>query len=108
MKRYDLGDPKDVEKLNKLLNPAGISIEKGMFDLYVLIEMSRYERMIRRRAGRRTVQTQHIRNKVFTLKSERKSIREISNLTGISVGSVMNILKDYEEEEEGDQILLDI
>ena len=108
MEKYDLGDPKDVKKLNSLLNPAGISFQKGILDLYVLIEMSRYERMIRRRAGRRTVQTQHIRNKVFTLKSERKSIREISNLTGISVGSVMNILKDYEEEKESDQIRLDI
>ena len=100
VKKYDLSDPKDVKKLNKLLNLIGVSIEQGLLGLYVLVETSRYECYTRRRAGRRTVQTQDVRQKVFTLKSENKSIRETAGATGISVGTVSNILKDYEEEEE--------
>ena len=106
VKKYDLDDPKDVDKLNKLLNPAGISVEKGILHLYVLVDRSRYDRMIRRKAGRRTVQTQSIRNKVFTLRSENTTIREIARQTGISVGTVMRILEDYEEPEETDQLRL--
>ena len=100
VKKYDLGDQKDVKKLNKLLNPAGISFQEGMLDLYVLVETSRYERFTRRNAGRRSVQTPHLRQKVFTLRAENMSVREIAGTVGISVGTVMNILKDYEEPED--------
>ena len=103
VKKYDLGDPEDVKKLNKLLNPVGISFQEGMLDLYVLVETSRYERFTRRNAGRRSVQTQDIRQKVFTLRSENMSVREIAGTVGISIGTVMNILKDYEEPEKTDQ-----
>ena len=103
VKKYDLGDPKDVKKLNKLLNPIGISVEEGMIDLYVLVETSRYERFTRRNAGRRSVQTPHVRQKVFTLRAENMSVREIAETAGISVGTVANILKDYEKSEETNQ-----
>lgn len=106
VKKYDLSDPKDVEKLNKLLNLIGISIEQGLLGLYVLVDKSRFDRYTRRRAGRRTVCTQSVRQKVFTLKSEKKTIREIAADTGISIGTVMKILEDYEEEEETDQLRL--
>lgn len=109
VQKYDLTDPKDVDKLNRLLNPAGISVETGMLGLYVLIEKSRYDRFTRRNAGRRTVITQTVRHKVYTLKSEKKSIREIVRLTGVSAGTVMKILKDYEEEpEDNGQLRLDL
>ena len=106
VKMYDLGDPKDADKLNKLLNPAGISIETGLTGKYVLVDINRYERFTRRKAGRRTVQTQSIRYKVFTLRSENTPIREIARQTGISVGTVMRILEYYEETEETDQLRL--
>lgn len=106
VKKYDLSDPKDVEKLNKLLNLIGISIEQGLLGLNVLVDKSRFDRYTRRRAGRRTVCTQSVRQKVFTLKSEKKTIREIAADTGISIGTVMKILEDYEEEEETDQLRL--
>lgn len=106
IKQYDLSDPKDVEKLNKLLNLVGISIEQGLLEQYVLVNISRYNRFTRRRAGRRTVCTESIRQKVFTLKSEKKTVREIAGETGISTGTVMKILEDYEEEKETDQLRL--
>ena len=106
VKQYDLSDPKDVEKLNKLLNLIGISIEQGLLGLYVLVDKSRFDRYTRRKAGRRTVCTQSVRQKVFTLKSENKTIREIAKEAGIAVGTVMKILEDFEEEEETDQLRL--
>ena len=106
--QYDLTDCKDVERLNKLLNPAGISFEYGLLGLYVLIDRSRYSRYTRRKAGRRASisRNEGIRQKVFTLRSEHKSIREIAGEVGISVGIVCEILKEYEEEEETDQLSL--
>ena len=38
-KKYELDNRKDVVVLNKLLKPFGISIEKNLFGLYVLIDM---------------------------------------------------------------------
>ena len=106
VKKYDLSDPKDIEKLNKLLNRIGVFIEQGLFGLYVLVDISRYDRFTRRKAGRRTVCTQSVRQKVFTLRSEGRTIREIAGETGISNGSVSSILEDYEEEEETNQLSL--
>ena len=51
--------------------------------------------------------TQDLRYKVFTLKSERKSVREITKETGISRATVSLILKDWKEDEETDQIHID-
>ena len=106
--QYDLTDCKDVERLNKLLNPAGISFEYGLLGLYVLIDRSRYSRYTRRKAGRRASISRNecIRQKVFTLRSEHRSIRDIAGEVGISAGIVCEILKDYEEEEETDQLSL--
>ena len=106
VKKYDLSDPKDVEKVNRILNTAGISVEKGLFDLYILVDQSRYDRFTRRKAGRRTVCTPDIRRKVFTLRSEGRTIREIAGETGISAGTVSAVLEEYEEEEETDQLRL--
>ena len=51
-------------------------------------------------------QNERIRQKVFTLRSEHRSIRDIAGEVGISAGIVCEILKDYEEEEETDQLSL--
>ena len=106
-KKYELDNRKDVVVLNKLLKPFGISIEKNLFGPYVLIDMDRYQLAVKRKAGRRTVITQDLRYKVFTLKSERKSVREITKETGISRATVSLILKDWKEDEETDQIHID-
>lgn len=107
VKQYDLADPKDVRKLNKLLNPYGISYEIGLLNnVYVLVDTVRLSRYTRRRAGRRTVCTESARQKVFALKSDGKTVREIAVEAGISVGTVIKILADYEEEEETDQLRL--
>ena len=61
-----------------------------------------------RKAGRRASisRNERIRQKVFTLRSEHRSIRDIAGEVGISAGIVCEILKDYEEEEETDQLSL--
>ena len=42
--QYDLLDIGDIAKLNKLLNPIGISIETGLFDNpYILIDKTYLE-----------------------------------------------------------------
>jgi hypothetical protein len=105
-KQYELDNAKNISKLNKLLKPFGISFETNLLGVYVLIDMDKYWLSVRRKAGRRTVITQDLRYKVFALKGDRKSIREIARQTGISTATVSKILKDWKEPEKSGQISL--
>jgi transcriptional antiterminator len=106
-KQYELEDAKNISKLNKLLKPFGISFETNLLGVYVLIDMDKYWLSVRRKAGRRTVITQDLRYKVFALKGDHKSLREIARQTGVSTSTVSKILKDWEEEKETEQLRFD-
>ena len=106
--KYDLNDPKDMERLNKLLNTAGIHFEKCLFGFYVWIDHDRFGLTVNRKAGRRTIINQTLRYKVYNLRCEKKSLRSIAADTGISTATVRKILKDFNPEESTDQLALDI
>jgi hypothetical protein len=106
-KIYDLRDPKDVKKLNNLLNPAGIHFEYSLLDIYVLIDLDRYTTFSKRKAGRRTIINKQLRLQVFSLRYQKYKLREIAAATNISTATVREILKDYEEEKETDQLSFD-
>ena len=107
-RKYELDDPKDVCRMNKLFSPFGVSIEDGLFGKYILVDIARYERMMRSKAGRRSVITEKLRQKIFTMRSEHRNIREIAAETGVSKATVSKVLMDYEELDETDQLRLDI
>jgi len=107
-RKYELDDAKDVCQLNRLFSPFGVSIEDGLFGKYILIDTDRYEQQIKRKAGRRSVITEKLRQKIFTMRSEHRNIREIAAETGVSKTTVSKVLMDYEEFEETDQLRLDI
>lgn len=107
-KQYDLRDPKDIRRLNNLLNDAGIHFEQNLYDPYVWINTERFRIFSKRKAGRRTIITTKRRHRVFTLRSQKKPIREIAAATGISTATVRKILKDYEAPDTGNQMTLDV
>lgn len=106
--KFELDNQKDVCQLNRLFNPFGVSIEDGLFGKYVLVDTGQYDRLMKRKAGRRTVITESLRQKIFTMRSEHRNIREIAAETGVSKATVSKVLEDYEELEETDQLSLDI
>ena len=106
-KQYELEDAKNISKLNKLLKPFGISFQTNLLGVYVLIDMDKYWLSVRRKAGRRTVIAQDLRYKIFALKDDHKTLREIARQTGVSTSTVSKILKDWEEEEETEQLRFD-
>ena len=106
-KQFELDDAKNISKLNKLLKPFGISFETNLLGVYVLIDMDKYWLSVHRKAGRRTVINQNLRYKVFALKGDHKSLREIARQTGVSTATVSKILKDWKEEEETEQLRFD-
>lgn len=108
IRKYDLNDERDLTKLNKLLNSAGIHLERNLFDPYIWIDIDRFETFSKRRAGRRTIISRALRYKVFTLRTDRKSIAEISSASGISTATVRKILKDYEAPSSTGQQSLDL
>lgn len=105
-KRFDLTDPEAIKSLNALLGSAGISFQENLTGVYVLIDMDRYRRFSRRKAGRRTVITKDIRYQVYTLRSEKNSYQEIARLTSLATGTISKILKDFEEETESEQLTI--
>ena len=107
-RKYDLYDPHDFKKLNKLLNGSGIHFEYNFYSPYVLIDMDRFQVFLKRKAGRRTVITKALRYKVYSLRYEKTPIRTIAESTGISTATVQKILKDYELPTSSDQQSLDL
>lgn len=108
IKKYDLNDARDLVKINKLLNCAGIHLERNLYDPYIWIDMDRFEVFSKRRAGRRTIISRALRYKVYTLRTDHKSIAEIAAASGISTATVRKILKDYEAPSGTDQQSLDL
>lgn len=49
--KYELEDRKDVEKLNRLLRPSGISVQYNLFGLYVLVDTDLYKSFSRKKTG---------------------------------------------------------
>ena len=72
------------------------------------IDLDRYRVFSRRKAGRRTLITSQLRQRVYSLHYNKASLREIAKETNISTATVRQILKDYENEEETEQIKLDL
>ena len=105
-KSYDLNDPKDRSVLNRMYNRFGAHFETNLLGPYVLVDHDQYQFATKRKAGRKCIINQDLKYKVFSLKSEEKTIRQIAEAAGISTDTVRKILKGYEKEEETDQLKL--
>ncbi len=68
----------DVQKLNKLINEIGISIEQGLYDkLHVLADENRFDRYTLSRAGKRQVATQYGKSGRRAFTKNRRRIRKV-------------------------------
>lgn len=98
-KNYDLDDVGDVKRLNKLLNPAGIFFQDSLLGHSVMVDLDRYDRITKRKAGRRTVITQSLIMTIMQYRSEGMTVVEISEKTHVSKGIVCKVIRENSGED---------
>ena len=99
-KQFDPNDPKELKQLNRLLKESGITVQHHLFGIYVLVNLDRYNLLIKRKAGRRTVITPEAEIAVLQCCYEGMTIVDIAVRTHLSIGTVHKILKAHPEEDD--------
>jgi hypothetical protein len=91
---YELENPDDVSRMNKLLNQYGIHFEYNLLNqLYVIVDKRMLQRNSQATAKPRKI-TKETRIEVLRMRAEGATVRQIAEKLSISIGSVSNILKD--------------
>ena len=101
MRKYDLNDAIELKKLNILLRDVGVSVHSSLLsDFFVLIDEEKYSRVTRRNAGRRSLSDHKLITRIMTLRSEGKTIRQISHEVGVSAGTVYQIIRKHSSKDD--------
>ena len=98
-KQYDPENPRDLKQLNLLLNSIGVSIQRNLIGVYILIDLDRFTLATKRKAGRRTVITPPVVNAIMGYRFEGLSPDEIASNLNVSRTTVYEVLKRYSVEE---------